>query len=226
MSSGPTNGNGRDVTGAPPQPTVMLTGGDGPRLRSVAAALFGERAGAGDGAVVVTTTTPPADLLASLTRNGHALDASKVAVVDLRAEAEPAVDAGYSTGVAADADAPTVDDAVSSALSGLADDGLGRRHVLYDTLATGGDVVDEATAYDRAYEVAMTVGAEDGLALFTLDDTGVEGEAVEELAHLFDVHVELRTAGDGVELRWTGLLGASDGWVSLEDLDLATGAFR
>jgi len=226
MSSGPTDGNGRDVTGPPPQPTVMLTGGDGPRLRSVAAALFGERAGAGDGAVVVTTATPPADLLGALTRNGHALDPADLAVVDLRAGADPAVDAGYSTGVAADADAPAVDEAVSSALSGLADDGIGRRHVLYDALATGRDVVDEATAYDRAYEVAMTVGAEDGLGLFTLEDTGVAGEAVAELAHLFDVHVELRAAGDGTELRWTGLLGASDGWVPLADVDLATGAFR
>lgn len=221
----------------PPQPTVMVTGGPGEPLRTVARRLFAARSRAADGVVVVTTRDPPGGLVDRLTDGSGAVDADHVAVVDCRdGEAEraenggavetDAVDPGWVRRVSRDVGAEGLDETITSALSWLDDAGVERRHFLYDVLGTDRDAADPEGAYDRAYELAMTVGAEEGLALFALQEAGIPDDVVEKLGHLFDVHVDLRAARERPELRWTGLMGASDGWVDLAEVDLGAGGFR
>jgi len=219
----------------PPQPTVLVTGTDGRRLRSVALELIGERATASDGAVVVTTGTAPAVLASRLIDGPGHLAPANLAVVDARdaagdepgvgdldpGESDPDSDlaCGHVDRVDPDADPATLEGSVATALEWLTAAGVDRRHFLYDVLGT------DAGTYDRAYRVAMTVGAEEGLAVFTHGARGRQDDVVAELAHLVDVHVELREVDGATELRWTGLLGASDGWVGLAEADLGAGGF-
>lgn len=121
------------------------------------------------------------------------------------------------------APAETMDDAVADAFGWLAEAGVERRHFLYDGLGGAPAGVDE---YERAFALAMTVGAEDGLAMFTLDERAFGADEVAEFSHLVDVSVELREDAGSRKLRWTGLLGASDGWVGLGEADLGVGGLR
>lgn len=227
LGTGPTNGGSSDVDRIPPQPTVMVTGADGRPLHAVATELFEERTAADDGAVVVTTRESPAALVERLTGDAGALDPSALAVVDARdAPADGDSSVGWLRVVEPGAAPEALDDAVSAGLAWLADKDVDRRHFLYDVLTADERVPDEDAAYDRAYQIAMTVGAEDGLALFTLNSDTLSGDTVERLTHLFDVHVELREYRGDTQLRWTGLLGASDGWVGAGEADLGVGGFR
>lgn len=210
----------------PPQPTVMVTGSDGRHLRSVATELLQERSAAGDGAVVVTTRESSTALVRRLTTDRAGFDPERLAVVDARTSAADDPAAGLCTAVAADASPATLDDAVTEGLDWLAAGDVERRHVLYDTLERDDWMPDEEAAYERAYRIAMTVGAEDGLALFALDVEGLSASVVEKLSHLFDVHVALRDDDGDTELQWTGLLGASEGWVPVAEADLGVGGFR
>lgn len=230
----------------PPQPTVMVTGSGGCQLRSVAVELFDERARAADGAVVVTTRESPTTTVRRLTGGPAGFDPDKLAVVDARGSdddpgvddpgADDDLDVGQSRHVDPGDDPAAMDEAVTAGLAWLVEADVDRRHFLYDTLATDNRPAGEGTAYDRppggetaydrAYRIAMTVGAEEGLALFTLDVEGLSADVVERLGHLFDVHVELRERRGGTELRWSGLLGASEEWVGLAEADLGVGGFR
>lgn len=224
MSLDTTDGGRHDVD-IPPQPTVMVTGSDRRDLRTVACGLFERRTAVRDGAVVVTTDESPPAVVDRLGGTPDGFDPGRLAFVDAR-DGEPGSGGGWVRQVAADAAPGTVDDAVAAGLSWLAADGVERRHFLYDTLTADGYLADPDAAYDRAYRVAMTVGAQDGLALFALDTAGLTPDVVERLAHLVDVHVEVeRTDGDA-RLRWEGLLGASDGWVSMDDVEFGVGGFR
>jgi KaiC/GvpD/RAD55 family RecA-like ATPase len=227
IESGPKNGGRSEVDTISPQPTVMVTGSVGRQLRSVAIELFDQRTRPADGAVAVTTREPPTAVVRRLTAGPDGFQRERIAVVDARGTAtddEPEVGSLIRKDPAADPAA--LDEATTRSLRWLKEAGVGRRHFLYDTLATGYRLPDEETAYDRAHRIAMTVGAEDGLALFTLDDDGLSADVVERLGHLFDVHVELREHEGETELRWTGLLGASEGWVDLSEADLGVGGFR
>lgn len=226
LGTGPTNGGRCDVDRIPPQPTVMVTGSVGRQLRSVAVELFEARARRADGAVVVTTRESPTAMVRRLTGGPDGFDSDRLSVVDARGDVDDVPDVGHLAYLAPEIDPVALDEAVTEGLEWLEAVGVERRHFLYDTLATDYRLPDEAAAYDRAYRVAMTVGAEEGLALFTLDDDGLSSDVVDRLGHLFDVHVQLREVHGDTELRWIGLLGASDGWVSLRDADLGVGGFR
>lgn len=212
----------------PPQPTVMVTGRAGRQRRAVAMELFAERSVDSDGAVVVTTDASPDALLDEVSDGPGGLAPEGLAVVDARGEdangGDPGV--GWWRRVGPAVEPAALEEAVSAGLDWLADAGVDRRHFLHDTLAAEAGLVDEDGTYDRAYTVAMTVGALDGLALFTLDSDGLGENGVERLGHLFDVQVELRADREPPELRWRGLLGASDGWVALTEADLGVGGFR
>jgi hypothetical protein len=177
--------------------------------------------------VVVTTRESPTALVERLTGEDQAVAPSNLAVVDARDGPDDGDSSvGWLRVVDPGATPEEIDDAVSEGLAWLGEEGIDRRHFLYDTLAADDRLPDEEAAYDRAYQVAMTVGAEDGLALFTLDTDALSADTVERLTHLFDVHVELREDAGDTQLRWTGLLGASDGWVGTTEADLGVGGFR
>jgi hypothetical protein len=227
LGTGPTNGGRSDVDSIPPQPTVMVTGRAGRPLYAVATELFERRTTDSDGAVVVTTRESPTAIVDRLTGGDRAVDPSNLAVVDARDAPEDGDSAvGWLRVVDPGAPAEEIDDAVTAGLAWLGEEEVDRRHFLCDTLAADERLPDEEAAYDRAYQVAMTVGAEDGLALFTLDTGALSDDTVERLTHLFDVHVELREDAGDTQLRWTGLLGASDGWVGTAEADLGVGGFR
>lgn len=225
MSLDTTDGGRRHVDSIPPQPTVMVTGSDRQDLRAVAAGLFERRAAAEDGAVVITTDESPTAVVDRLGGSPVGFAPERIAFVDARDDEGASTD-GWLQDVSIDAAPGVVDDAVSDGLSWLAGTDVQRRHFLYDTLAADGYRPDPDAAYDRAYQVAMTVGAEDGLALLALDTEGLDRDVVERLAHLVDVHVEVRRTDGDAELRWEGLLGASDGWVSMDDAEFGVGGFR
>jgi hypothetical protein len=206
------------------QPTVLVSGQARALLHRVPFQLLAGRASAGDGAVVVSTRASPTVLVGRLTDGPRGLDPARLAVVDARGGGDTP-DVGWYRHVASDAEPGTLDDAVVEALDWLGGAGIERRHFLYDTLASAG-TPDGDDAYDRAYRIAMTVGAEDGLAIFALDAGVLPEETVEELTHLFDVHLQLREHHGDTELRWTGLLGASDGWISRGETDQSVGGFR
>lgn len=203
----------------------MVTGSDRHDLRAVAAGLFDQRTAVEDGAVVVTTDESPPAVVDRLGGPPGGFEPGRLAFVDAR-DGQTASTDGWSRAVPVDAPPETVDDAVAEGLSWLAEAGVERRHFLYDTLAADGTLPDPDAAYDRAYRVAMTVGAEDGLAVFALETAGLDRDVVERLAHLVDVHVEVRRADGDAELRWEGLLGASDGWVPMADAAFDVGGFR
>lgn len=227
LETGPANGGRSDVDTIPPQPTVMVTGTAGREMRSVAMQLFDGRAAKADGAVVVTTRESPAAVVRRLIGGPGEFDGDQLAVVDASgADDDERPDVGLLECVDPGADPEPVNETVTAGLEWLAAAGVERRHFLYDTLAADDRLQGPEAVYDRAYRIAMTVGAEDGLGLFTLDDDGLSVDVVERLGHLFDVTVEVRERRGETELRWTGLLGASDGWVSLADADLGLGGFR
>lgn len=225
LGTGPTREGRCDGDTIPPQPTVMVTGRVGRQLRSVAIELFEARSTARGGAVVVTTRESPTAVVRRLTGGPCGFDSSHLAVIDARG-VDDELEVGWLRRVEPRSDPGVMDEAVSTALAWLDEAGVERRHFLYDTLATDYRMPDDEAAYDRAYQLAMTLGAEEGLALFTLDVEGLSDDVVEKLGHLFDVHVELRERHGNTELRWTGLLGASEGWVGLGDANLGVGAFR
>lgn len=227
MQSSPGPGDEMTANRPPPQPTTMVTGPADRLLESVALRLFDERAEPGDGAVVVTTRAAPQAIVGRLTAGPEGFDPRHLAVVDGRAASEPAaVEAGRLRSIAADAAPPEIEREVRECLDWLDELGVDRRHFLFDALAADRPDPDPGATYDRAYELAMTVGADEGLAVVTVDPAGLSAEAVGELAHLFDVHVRLRDDGDGPELRWTGLLGESAGWLPVREVDFGHSGFR
>lgn len=235
LGTGPANGGRRDEDTIPPQPTVMVTGSGGRQLRSVGMELFDERSTRADGAVVVTTRDPPTATAGRLSGGSGGVAPDRLAVIDARDVVGEDLDAGfvdddgtvgYLERVDPRADPESMSGSVVAGLEWLASAGVERRHFLYDTLGTVHRLREAEAVYDRAYRIAMTVGAEEGLALFALDDDGLTEDVVERLGHLFDVTVEVRTLPEVTELRWTGLVGASDGWVCLADADLGVGGFR
>lgn len=239
-ATGPSNGGGEDVGGRSAEPTVIVTGAVGRLLWTVAVEFFEGRADEDDGVVVVTTRETPAVVARRLAADGP--DREHLAIVDARGietsgdgtgdevdgapgdETDAAV--GHLRRVDPRASPGELDAAVTGCIKELDERGVERVHFLFDTLASGYRLPEPASTYDRAHELAMTVGAEDGVGLFTADTTRLPEEVVDELAHLVDVRVDLRRPTRTTELRWEGLLDASGGWRPLAEVDLRDGQFR
>lgn len=204
-------GRGRDS-----QPTVLVAGRQRDLSQRVALQLFGERARSGDGVVIATARGDPAVLGRQLAEHVPAFDRERIALVNC-------CDGGAdSTGprtwnVPSAVSFAGVEGAVRSARQALDDQGVERRHFLLDTFTTQFRLAAEPEAVLRhADGLAMSLGTEAGLAVFTVDPAVVTDGEQERLRHLLDVHVEVRN-DDDVELRWTGLVGGSDGWLPLSD---------
>lgn len=204
-------------------PTVLVSG---PReaVRAVALATVGSRTAPRDGVVVVASRSTPEEVVDRLTAGTGGVRAERVVVLDRRPAAEGATPPGVPVRrLSPPTPTPRLAEAVANALADLDGEDVGVRHFLHEALdgGSGGE-----TPYDRAHDLAMAVGAEDGVGVFGVETGGRPATAVADLAHLFDVHVETRLEDGEVELRWTGLLGETETWVPLGHADLAAGAFR
>lgn len=203
-------GRGRDS-----QPTVLVAGRQRDLSQQVALQLFGERAAPGDGVVIATTRGDPAVLGDQLAEHVPAFDRERIALVNCCGCGDDSSPTTWH--VPTPVSFAGIKDAVESARQALDDRGVRRRHFLLDTLTTQFRLAaDPDSVLDHAESLAMALGTEAGLAVFAVDPAVVTDPEQERLRHLLDVHVEVRNVDD-VELRWTGLVGGSDGWLPLAD---------
>lgn len=205
-------GRGRDS-----QPTVLVAGRQRDLSQQVSLQLFGERARSGDGVVIATALGDPALLGRQLAEHVPAFDRERIALVNCCEGGNSRSSSPTTWDVPTPLSFAGVEDAVESARRALDDRGVGRRHFLLDTLTTQFRLAaDPGDVLQHAKELAMSLGSEAGLTVFTVDPAVVTAGEQERLRHLLDVHVEVRD-GEEVELRWTGLVGGSDGWTPLAD---------
>lgn len=201
------------------QPTVLLSGSRRTLLQEVSMQLFGERAVDGDGVVIATSRGDPALVGRLLAENVEAFDPGRIALVDCcdgTCGSSPPTD--YLWDVRSPLAFDRFEAGVESARRTFTDRGVDRLHFMFDTLTTQFRLASDPEAVlQHADDLAMSLGAEDGLMVFAVDPATVTAEERERLRHLFDVSVEVRGESDDVELRWTGLVGGSDGWVPLAD---------
>lgn len=215
-------GGGRDS-----QPTILVSGRPRESLRQVPLRLFGERAMAGDGAVIVTTRDDPAFVARRLTGGVDAFVPERVALVDCTTKQRGGL---ARTGdirweAPSPVSFPLACEAIDDALATLHERGVERVHFLFDTLTTQFRLAAAEDVLQHTHDLAMTVGTESGLGVFTIEHAVATDRESERLKHFFDVHVEVRRGDDGPEVRWTGLVGSSDGWVPLADSGIRFDAF-
>jgi len=201
------------------QPTVLVSGRPRESMRRVPLGLFGHRARHGDGLLIVSTRDDPAFLGRQLTDGETALDSDRLALVDCTTKHLGEV---TRTGdLQWEAPSPVsfehARQAVDEGLAALHDRGAERVHVLFDTLTTQFRLADADAVLQHAHDLAMTFGGESGLGIFTVEHAVATDQESERLKHLVDVHVEVRRGEDGPEVRWTGLVGNSGGWVTFSD---------
>lgn len=201
------------------QPTVLVSGRPRESLRRVPLRLFAERSLPGDGVVIVTTRDDPAFVARRLTTGVEAFAPERTAMVDCTTKQREAVrrtgDLRWET--PSPVAFAAARDAIDGALSALRERGTERIHFLFDTLTTQFRLADADAVLQHTHDLAMTVGGESGLGVFTVEHAVATDRESERLKHFFDVHVEVRRGDDGPEVRWTGLVGRSDGWVPLAD---------
>ncbi|MEF8830873.1 MAG: hypothetical protein V5A23_04975 [Halobacteriales archaeon] len=201
------------------QPTILVSGRPRKPLRRVPLRLFGERARPGDGVVIATTRDDPAFVVRRLTDGVDAFSRDRIAMVDCttkqRSSARRTGDRRWEIpSPVAFGDATQ---AVDEAIAFLRNADVERVHFLFDTLTTQFRLADADDVLKHTHDLAMTVGSESGLGVFTVEHAVATGRESERLKHFFDVHVEVRRSGDATEVRWAGLVGRSDGWVALAD---------
>ena len=223
---GSTDGGEVGARPPSPEPTVLVTGSAGGSLSSVALQLLKARIGPADGIVLVVFETSPARLIQRLTAGPRGIDRDALVVVDCRRTAEPGeAETGRVRRVQPGGSHLAVDRAVLDGLDWLAAHEIERRHFLFDSLAVGEWLPDSDAVYHLAYELAMTVGAEDGLGAFVVESAGLPTDDIDRLGHLFDVRLELKRDEGTSQVRWTGLLGGSDGWLPTEQVDFRAADF-
>jgi len=198
------------------EPTVLVSGQSRPLLERVPLQLLAERVGDGDGVVVGGGETNPS-VAAGRLRAASGVAASRLALVDATSEA-----AGSLTRVDDrrwQVPSPVAFGHVRSALDlaagELSDRGADRIHLLFGALTAQFRLADPDIVCQHAADVVNAVGDGPGLGVFTLRPSTAGEAAFERVRHLVDVHVATRRTERGPEVRWTGLVRDSDGWVPL-----------
>jgi hypothetical protein len=180
---------------------------------------LGARALESDGVVLATTRDDPAFAARRLTEGVEEFVPERVAQIDCTTKQRESV---ARTGeLRWETPSPVGFDlasrAIDEALVALRERGVERIHFLFDTLTTQFRLAEADDVLRHTHDLAMTVGGESGLGVFTIEHAVATDRECERLKHFFDVHVQLRRGEDGPEVRWTGLVGSSEGWVPLAD---------
>lgn len=202
------------------QPTVLVSGRARELRRRVPLLLLAERAEPGDGAVVVTTREDPAVVARRLCGAVAAFDSELVAMVDATNKSGTTLTrpADLRWHVPSPVSLDRAGTAVDAALDELRARDVGRIHFLFESLTVPFRLVDTDAVHRYVHDLAMAVGGERGLGLFTLAPSVAAPEEYEGVRHLVDVQVAVRRTADGPQVRWTGLVGRSDDWVPLVDV--------
>lgn len=201
------------------QPTVLVSGQARALLRRIPLQLLAERVAPGDGAVIVTAREDPAVVARRLCGAVSAFDPSLVTMVDATSKATGGLtrvdDRRWH--VPSPVSFGHVRVAVDAALDELGTRDAASVHFLVDTPTTQFRLADADLVHQYTHDLAMVVGAEHGLGLLTLEPAATTEREFEQVRHLVDVHVAVRRTANGPQVRWTGLVGSSDGWTGLKD---------
>lgn len=206
-------------TGRGTHPTVLVSGQARELLQRVPVQILAERGASGDGAVVVTTREAPSIVARRLCGAVDAFEPQFVATVDATSKSGTTLTRpdDLRWHVPSPVSFAHVGEAVDAARDELRIRNVDRIHLLVDTLSVQFRLADADVVHRHAHDLVMAVGGERGLGLFTLAPSVTTGEEYEGVRHLVDVHVSVRRTAGGPKVRWTGLLGSSDGWVRLSD---------
>lgn len=209
----------RRESGQGTQPTVLVSGQASELLRRIPLQILAERCTPGDGAIVVSTREDPAFVARRLLGAVGTFDGTVVAAVDATSKSETTLTRpdDLRWHVPSPVAFGHVGTAVDAAREELRARGVDRVHLLSDTLTVQFRLADADAVHQHAHDIAMAVGGDRGLGLFTLAPSVTTDEDFEGVRHLVDVHVAVRRTANGPEVRWTGLLGSSDGWVALSE---------
>lgn len=207
------------VRGGKTQPTVLVTGQARELLRRVPLQVLAERCEQGDGAVVVTAREDPEVVARRLRGAVDALEPALVATVDATNKAGTTLTRAddLQWTVPSPVSFGHVVAAVDAARDELRARDVGRIHFLFDTLSVQFRLADADMVHQHAHDLVMAVGGDRGLGLFTMAPSVATDREYEGVRHLVDVHVAVRRTASGPQVRWTGLLGRSDGWVPLAE---------
>jgi hypothetical protein len=198
------------------EPTVLVSGQSRALLERVPLQLFAERVADGDGVVVVGGETDPS-VTAGRLRAAAGVGAARVALVDATTKAAGSLSRvdDLRWQVPSPVAFGHVRSALDVAVGALTERGADRVHLLFDALTAQFRLADADIVYQHANDVAMAAGGGPGLGVFTLRPSTAGEAAFERVRHLVDVHVAVRRTERGPEVRWTGLLRDSEGWVPL-----------
>lgn len=198
------------------EPTVLVSGQSRALLDRVPLQLLGERVEDDDGVVVVAAESDPSVVARRLRAAAPSAEPS-LALVDATGKAAGALTRvdDLRWRVPSPAAFGHVRSALDVAVDALAGRGADRVHLLLDALTAQFRLADADIVHQHAHDVAMAAGGQRGLGLFTLRPSAAGEAAFQRVRHLVDVHVAVRRTERGPEVRWSGLLRDSGGWVPL-----------
>jgi len=204
--------------GTDSQPTVLVSSGDEGLVRLLPAGLVAGRAAPGDGVVVVTDRDDHSALGRRLSGE-DAVDGARVALVDCsgRAPGRGRWPSDLRWTVRDPGSRSRVGAALREALGAVRQQGVRRLHVVHEALTAQFRQGAPDGAVEHARDLALALGGEQGLAVFSVEESAVSAQTFDRLTHLVDVHLVGRRDDRGPQVRWTGLVGDSGGWVDLAE---------
>jgi KaiC/GvpD/RAD55 family RecA-like ATPase len=105
---------------------------------------------------------------------------------------------------------------VTEQLRRFAEEGAERNRTVFHSLSTLLMYSEIETVFRFLHVLTGRIDSVGGIGLFTLDPTSHDDGDVNTLKQLFDGEIELRESDDGHEMRFAGLAGTPDGWVSYD----------
>lgn len=202
---------------APPRPdSVLVAGPTAETLREVPERALVASAAAGDGVVAVTTREPASvvrDRVADLDPFGP----DRVGVVDCTPDRTGKRSARDSLAwtVASPGDLTGCAIAVEECRSNLADRGVGRVHLLFDTLSTLLLSVESSSVLQFVHHLTTRGGPSRGANVFPVHTSVVDDRDLARLKHLFDGLVAVRRRGGVQQVRYRGFGATGREWVTL-----------
>lgn len=212
-----------------PQPTVLVTGSTDRVIRDVPLRLFEEAVHEDDGFLLVSTSEEPRVLADRVIGAVDCLTFDDFGIVDCTPSQNGHVETGRTGDqfwrVSSPVDFTRTADSIWECFDVLEERTTGQTHVLFDSLSTQFSLGESSAVVQNAHQLAVKLGGKNGLGVFPVETNVVSGQDVERLKHLFDIHVEVRKRDHETQVKWSGVVGSSDGWVKLKESDPGYGVF-